>query len=204
MPPTKNILCIIFDLQGCQFVISTRESDTSPNAGDGHFLPCMETQRSPQCSRKNKACSCWLLAHRGAQFSADPGWQAFPHHLVSHSYAQGPSDARLPSRTGAARASLAWPASCPRPATVLLSPWQPMRAPVRARSQSSVHTGTALLDPSQPTVHQVQVGAGNSPGAADPEEARPLGPPPCASPIPVRSTLREPWTRGPASAVDSV
>ena len=62
MPPTKNILRLIFDLQGCQFVISTRESDTGPKAGDGHFLPCMETQRSPQCSRKNKACSCWLLA----------------------------------------------------------------------------------------------------------------------------------------------
>lgn len=47
-------------------------------------------------------------------------------------------------------------------------------------------------------------GAGNSPRAADPEEARPLGPLPCASHVPRRSALCESWTRSLAPAMDSV
>lgn len=48
------------------------------------------------------------------------------------------------------------------------------------------------------------MGAGNCPRAADPEEARPLGSLPCASHVPSHSALLEPWTRGPAPAMDSV
>lgn len=46
---------------------------------------------------------------------------------------------------------------------------------------------TALLDTVNP-VHQVQVGAGNSPGAGDPE-TQGLWISPCTSHVPMRSTL---------------
>lgn len=63
MPLAKHTLCMIFGLQGCQFIISTRESGlgTGPKAGDSHFLSWVWRSRESPLHRENKACSYWLL-----------------------------------------------------------------------------------------------------------------------------------------------